>query len=136
MEENFRALKILIQKLNTWVAKIKPSDNLCKSEDYIETIENIIMDIEEKIEDIDYEFEDNEEFSSQRQLISKFFDYKNSFEDIKAFFNKKKEQVRAEHEQEILTRKEQYKDSINNDVLATIYNSISKLKSKENELIE
>ena len=115
MVESLRALRTLIVKLNTWVEKINPSDDLCKSEDYIETIENIIMDIEEKIEDLDYEF-DEIDYSIRKQFFDKFSDYKNDFEIIKAFYNKKKDQVMTEHKQEILMRKEQHIDSNDNDL--------------------
>ena len=122
MAENLRALKILIEKLNTWVKKLNPSDDLCKSEDYMETIENVIMDIEEKIEDLDYELEELD-YSIQKQFFDKISDYKNDFEIIKTIYNKKKAQVIAEHKQEILMRKEQHKDSNDNDLKSANNNS-------------
>ena len=101
MEESLRALRILIEKLNTLVKKINPSDDLYKIEDYIETIKNVIMDIEDKIEDLDYEFE-KVEFPNQRQLYFKFCDYKSDFENIKVFYKKKKAEVMAEIDKKFL----------------------------------
>ena len=49
MEQNLNAFKTLIEKLEAWVEKLKLSDDLFKSEDNMETIENAIMDIKRKM---------------------------------------------------------------------------------------